>query len=71
MTPINGVELLNSSLWLNNEPNHLNTLEDYGEIQNGKLNDIPNGVNNSAIIEFSDNQFNLNKLHLCWFLSRP
>ena len=56
MTPINGVELLNSSLWLNNEPNHLNTLEDYGEIQNGKLNDIPNGVNNSAIIEFSDNR---------------
>ncbi len=56
MTPINGVELLNSSLWSSNEPNHLNTSEDYGEITNGKLNDIPNGINNSAIIEFSDNR---------------
>jgi hypothetical protein len=56
MTPIKGVELLNSSLWSNNEPNHLNNLEDYGEITNGKLNDIPNGINNSAIIEFYDNR---------------
>ena len=56
MTPIKGVELLNSSLWSNNEPNHQNNIEDYGEITNGKLNDIPNGVNNSAIIEFYDNR---------------
>ena len=56
MTPIKGVELLNSNFWSNNEPNHQNNSEDYGELTNGKLNDIPNGINNSAIIEFYDNR---------------